>query len=220
MDSSSSGSLRRHNRGGRLRRAFPPSGEHERCRRAQPAVSTGRFGGRGARFGRFGGRSTDRRARWQREGTNVKRGSAPETAYGHAVGAKLWRVQPHERIRHETRPAGSRRMEEGVERSRKPEGASGRVRQARPSKAAAASGDTLKGTKPHGRSRIVRSCPRGSGGEAAAWSSKHSVGAHKPMRGSPEWNFWTAPATEADENPGAQPIGSEGKRGALNPYGR
>jgi hypothetical protein len=116
MDSSSSGSLRRRERGGRLCRAGAPSGALERCRRAQPAVSTGRFGGRGARFGRFGGRSSDRRARWQRAGTNVKRGSAPETAYGHAVGAKLWRVQPHERIRHETRPAGSRRMEEGVER--------------------------------------------------------------------------------------------------------
>jgi len=41
---------------------------------------------------------------------NDKRGTASETAYGCAGGAKLWRVQPHERIRHETRPAGTGRM--------------------------------------------------------------------------------------------------------------
>jgi hypothetical protein len=35
---------------------------------------------------------------------------APGTAYGCARGTKLWRAQPHERIRHETRPAGAWRM--------------------------------------------------------------------------------------------------------------
>jgi hypothetical protein len=35
---------------------------------------------------------------------NVQRATALETAYGCARGTKLWRAQPHERIRSETRP--------------------------------------------------------------------------------------------------------------------
>jgi hypothetical protein len=42
---------------------------------------------------------------------DVRRASAPETAYGCAEGTKLWRAKPHERIRHETRPAGTGRIE-------------------------------------------------------------------------------------------------------------
>jgi hypothetical protein len=63
--------------------------------------------------GGFGlrGRERERDAEMGSSGTNVKRGSAPETAYGQAAGEMLWRAQPHERIRHETRPAGSRRIE-------------------------------------------------------------------------------------------------------------
>jgi hypothetical protein len=79
----------------------------------------------------FGWKASSETTRWRREGTNATRGSAPGTVYGHAVGEKLCRVQPHERIRHETRPAGSRWMKQSVERSRKPEDASARVRQAR-----------------------------------------------------------------------------------------
>jgi len=41
---------------------------------------------------------------------NVKRGKALETAYGCAGGEKLWRDEPQERIRHETRPGSSGRM--------------------------------------------------------------------------------------------------------------
>jgi hypothetical protein len=40
---------------------------------------------------------------------NVKRAVALETAYGCARGVKLWRAEPHERIRHEIGPAGSGR---------------------------------------------------------------------------------------------------------------
>jgi hypothetical protein len=41
---------------------------------------------------------------------NGKRGTASETAYGCAGGGKLWRVQPQERMRHETRPPGTGRI--------------------------------------------------------------------------------------------------------------
>jgi hypothetical protein len=37
----------------------------------------------------FAGMSGSGTSRWKRAGTNTKRGSAPETAYGFAVGAKL-----------------------------------------------------------------------------------------------------------------------------------
>jgi hypothetical protein len=42
--------------------------------------------------------------------SNARRVTALETANGCTRGAKLWRVQPHERIRYETRPAGSGRI--------------------------------------------------------------------------------------------------------------
>jgi hypothetical protein len=43
---------------------------------------------------------------------NDMRVEAPETAYGCTRGAKLWRAkEPHERIWHETRPAGTGRIE-------------------------------------------------------------------------------------------------------------
>jgi hypothetical protein len=43
-------------------------------------------------------------------GPDVKRATAPETVVACVRGAKLWRVKPQERNRHETRPAGSERM--------------------------------------------------------------------------------------------------------------
>ena len=43
-------------------------------------------------------------------GPNVMRATAPETVVACVRGAKLWRVEPQERNRHETRPAGSEWM--------------------------------------------------------------------------------------------------------------
>jgi hypothetical protein len=37
----------------------------------------------------FAGMSGSGTSRWKRAGTNTMRGSAPETAYGHAAGEKL-----------------------------------------------------------------------------------------------------------------------------------
>jgi hypothetical protein len=51
------------------------------------------------------------------------------------------------------------------------------------------------------------------GRAAAARSSADSAGERKPMRGSPV--KFICPAAVAGEHPGAQPVGSEGKRGAI-----
>jgi len=78
------------------------------------------------------------------------RGETLETAYGCAGGRKLWRAEPQERIRHETRPAGSGRMKApgGCENLKVQ--AVGRCEpdQFMPLLRA---GKTLKGTKPQGR---------------------------------------------------------------------
>ena len=42
--------------------------------------------------------------------SNATRVMASETAHGCTRGAKLWRAQPQERIRHEIGPAGSGRI--------------------------------------------------------------------------------------------------------------
>jgi hypothetical protein len=60
--------------------------------------------------------------------SNAMRGTALETAYGCTGGGRLWRAQPQERIRHETRPIGAV-VDKSVEGSRKPEDASVGVRQ-------------------------------------------------------------------------------------------
>jgi hypothetical protein len=59
----------------------------------------------------FAGVSGSGTSRWNRVGPTSRGDRRRRRRTGHAVGEKLWRAQPHERIRHETRPAGSRRIE-------------------------------------------------------------------------------------------------------------
>jgi hypothetical protein len=69
--------------------------------------------------------------------------------------SKALKGEPHERIWHETRPAGSGRTKAPGGRENLKAQAIGPW-EARLSYAAALSGETLKGKKPHGRSRYRR----------------------------------------------------------------
>jgi hypothetical protein len=86
--------------------------------------------------------------------TNVMRVTAPETAHGCTRGAKLWRAEPHERIRHETRPAGSGRMKApgGCENLEVQAVGRGKPDHFMPLPRA---GRRCRGRKPHGRSRCM-----------------------------------------------------------------
>jgi hypothetical protein len=79
--------------------------------------------------------------------------------------------------------AGRHGADESVERSRKPEDASESGEASPGRHAAAACGETLKGSKPHGRSRGAVNTSGGVFGETAAVSSENSVGEHEPKRG-------------------------------------
>jgi hypothetical protein len=70
-----------------------------------------------------------------------------------------------------------------TERSRKPEGAGGRGEVSHVHYAAAKCGETLKGSKPHGRRHIAGVVSRGATGSVAAASSEDSVGEYEPKRG-------------------------------------
>jgi hypothetical protein len=101
--------------------------------------------------------------------SNGMRGTAPETVYGCTGGAKLWRAQPHERIRHETRPAGSRRMKALRGRENLRAQAVGRGKPGH--HAAAACGETLKGRRTS-RKAVVQAAPSGlwaGGGWGGRW---------------------------------------------------
>jgi hypothetical protein len=105
---------------------------------------------------------------------------------------------------------------ERTERLRKPEGASDLVRQTR-SRCCCRGRGHAEGEQTSWEEPLRPTGPERDGGGAAARGSVYSVGAHKPMRGQLVMNIWTLPAAAAGEIPGAQPIGSKGKRDAPQP---
>jgi hypothetical protein len=111
-------------------------------------------------------------------------------------------------------------VDQGVERLRKPEDASGRARQTRPTGCYRVLRDAVGAKNLMEGAVTARSSRERRGDGAAAWSSENSVGEHKPMRGTPGGFSRASLATGSGEDPEAQPVGSEGKRGASNPYGR
>jgi hypothetical protein len=76
-------------------------------------------------------------------GSNAERGKALETAYGCVGGRKLCRVIPG--ADPAWNKAGRLEADEGARRLREPEGAGGREMQARPTHAAASSGESAEG---------------------------------------------------------------------------